>query len=291
MYTWVGHQANQIESDRAMDTATKYVEAQAEVDGRPSDSPVVLVRAGAEPLPFTVHFVGWSDTAARAFEDPYEKRKRILAGQSAKTKAGGSAAPQAALKKTGTGLVPDAAEAAPMTDDSLAEQVVDSAIRKSFGGDETPADPAPAPTAAAGAAPSPPTVAKPVKSFVPTGLPEQVAPSQLPPPKKPVVEALNLGAIVKGEGGGGVDSARRRALAAGKAAASLGEVDFADPDTERFDYEEIKTNRTARTLNPVCRELYLGEEDFAKVFGMPKEEFYALKLWKQRELKKKAGLF
>jgi hypothetical protein len=32
-------------------------------------------------------------------------------------------------------------------------------------------------------------------------------------------------------------------------------------------------------------------EDFAKVFGMPKEEFYALKLWKQRELKKKAGLF
>eukprot|EP00966_Prymnesium_polylepis_P255144 5894737-Prymnesium_polylepis.2 len=90
-----------------------------------------------------------------------------------------------------------------------------------------------------------------------------------------------------------MDSARRRALAAGKTVEAMGgeAVDFADPGTERFSLEEITTNRTHRPLNPVCRELYLNEEDFKRVFGMEKELFYSMKLWRQRELKKKMGLF
>ena len=98
VYSWVGKQANEMERGRAMDTAAKYVEAQAAVDGRSVDSAVLLVKAGAEPLPFTVHFVGWSDAVARVFEDPYEKRKRILQGTLGDMQ---QAAPARSLKNTG----------------------------------------------------------------------------------------------------------------------------------------------------------------------------------------------
>ena len=44
-------------------------------------------------------------------------------------------------------------------------------------------------------------------------------------------------------------------------------------------------------LNPTCLEMYLADSEFEEVFGMTKDAFYALRQWKQRELKKKHGLF
>ena len=64
---------------------------------------------------------------------------------------------------------------------------------------------------------------------------------------------------------------------------------FADPQTKRFSYEHIATSRDA--LNPVCKELYLTEEDFKRILGIEKVAFYSMPLWKQRELKKRVGLF
>ena len=44
-------------------------------------------------------------------------------------------------------------------------------------------------------------------------------------------------------------------------------------------------------LNPTCLEMYLSDADFERVMGMDKEDFYKLKQWKQRDLKKRVGLF
>ena len=44
-------------------------------------------------------------------------------------------------------------------------------------------------------------------------------------------------------------------------------------------------------LNPTCLEMYLSDADFERVMGLGKEAFYQLKQWKQRNLKKRAGLF
>ena len=89
----------------------------------------------------------------------------------------------------------------------------------------------------------------------------------------------------------GLDSARRRAAAAAAAGNSLsgGAAAFDDPQTHRYSYEHITSARDS--LNPVCKELYLAEEDFQHIFGMDKMSFYSMKLWKQRELKKRVGLF
>ena len=48
---------------------------------------------------------------------------------------------------------------------------------------------------------------------------------------------------------------------------------------------------TGPALNPMCLEMYLSDSDFVENFEMPKEEFYFLKQWQQRALKKKAGIF
>jgi len=45
------------------------------------------------------------------------------------------------------------------------------------------------------------------------------------------------------------------------------------------------------TLNPACLEMYLSDEDFQAALGMPKAQFYKLKQWKQREMKKRVALF
>jgi len=301
VYVWVGNQANDTEKGRAMETATKYVEAQSAVDGRAADSPAVLVKAGSEPAPFTIHFVGWSDTNARVFEDPYEKRKRLLSGSSAPAPA----APKVALKKTG--MLPGEE---PLSDSAMAERVatnaVQSAMRKAGlpveESDKLDADkPASGSVAAAaaaykGASPPPatkfgnPTSRSPVKSFVPS-MPDAAG---LPAPKKPSppsVEPLDMSQI--GPSDGGAASARRRALAAKATAAAVGMniEEFANPETDRFTFEDIKTQRTARSLNPICRELYLADDEFFAIFGMTKKEFYDMKLWRQRELKKQKGLF
>ena len=109
---------------------------------------------------------------------------------------------------------------------------------------------------------------------------------------------------------GVLDSARRRAIAANRSAKAAGMEDvYEDPKTARYTYREITTARAmevvtadgtrtlseggagALKLNPVCRELYLNDDEFNKLFGMSKQDFYQLKLWRQRELKRSFGLF
>lgn len=56
---------------------------------RDEETPIITVNAGAEPDMFTACFAGWDDTAASAFEDPYEKRMRALKEKSDSDGGGG----------------------------------------------------------------------------------------------------------------------------------------------------------------------------------------------------------
>ena len=57
------------------------------------------------------------------------------------------------------------------------------------------------------------------------------------------------------------------------------------PCCARYAYEEVTTARS--NLNPMCKELYLFDDDFSAIFGMDKKAFYSMPLWKQRDLKKR----
>ena len=65
---------------------------------------------------------------------------------------------------------------------------------------------------------------------------------------------------------------------------------FLDSDKFKFGAKYLKT-ACGNNIDPKNKELYLDEVDFKEVFGMPIERFKGLRLWKQKELKRKFGLF
>lgn len=78
IYVWVGSGASDTEKRMAAETAAAYVEAQGYSDG----TPIVTVKSGDEPMLFTSHFLGWDQSKARTFVDPYEaKLAAALAAQ------------------------------------------------------------------------------------------------------------------------------------------------------------------------------------------------------------------
>ena len=63
-----------------------------------------------------------------------------------------------------------------------------------------------------------------------------------------------------------------------------------DPDECKFTYEDLKAHRIS-DLNANCMEAYLNDEEFCRYCGMEREAFYKLAQWKQRDIRKRLGLF
>lgn len=283
VYVWVGAENdNEREARLSMETAAAFIEQQAKLDQRPTGQAPILVKAGSEPLDFTKEFVGWTNTNAKKWEDPYERRLREASEkreqqleEAAETVADEPAAP--------TG--------GPPTSLLGGDKKADAGWGQ---GDET--------------ADTRPAASIPVKNIVKLtlerngGKPPPVAAlrngeiilrntKQVPiPGGKTVIPKLALGQIPKIHEASSLDSARRRANAAAKAAG--GESDaYADPQTERFSLTQIQEGSSSKPLNPVCKELYLLDAEFITTFGMDKEQFWKQPFWKQRDAKRRLKLF
>lgn len=72
VFVWIGRDSNQKEKDMSLQAALDYIKNAP--DGRSADTPVFRVQAGAEPPNFTCHFLGWNDSKALDFSDPYLKK-------------------------------------------------------------------------------------------------------------------------------------------------------------------------------------------------------------------------
>jgi len=99
VYLWIGTGATENEKSSAQQLAERYIAAASAADGRSADTPVVLVRAGAEPPMFTCHFIGWDATKRAAFVDPAAARQSSLAEEAAKELQRREAAAAAASAK------------------------------------------------------------------------------------------------------------------------------------------------------------------------------------------------
>ena len=67
-------------------------------------------------------------------------------------------------------------------------------------------------------------------------------------------------------------------------------MQFLDPSTTKYDIQILQTSFPIG-VKPDQKEAYLSKEQFEETFEMTIEEFYALKQWRQKELKKKKKLF
>ena len=99
VFLWVGNGATENEKASSQELAERYIAAAAAADGRSPDTPVLAVRAGAEPPMFKCHFIGWDDAKAAAFVDPALQRQNSLAEAAAKAQADKEAAAAAASAK------------------------------------------------------------------------------------------------------------------------------------------------------------------------------------------------
>lgn len=265
-YVWVGaNNVNEREMTQALEIAKAFIRAQGEHDGRPVDIDPQLVSAGAEPREFTAEFVGWSKANASDFEDPYEKRVRLAREQ--------------LLREEQESLDTADDESAASTADSNSTKQASDLLRSSV------------PIANVlkkwkernGCKPPPVTALR--NDLV------LLRENAVPIPGATKVPKLDISLLGKSEihEASTLDSARRRASAAAKAAGS-DSAEYADPTTERFDIDEIKGGTTARPINPMCKELYVHDEQFRRVFGMDKDTFWKQPFWKQRDAKRNAGV-
>jgi hypothetical protein len=285
-YVWVGREnENQREIDLALETADQFVQQQAKLDQRRTEKPI-LVRADSEPHEFTKEFVGWSATHSQAWEDPYEKKLR-LQREAREREVEEMADTADADAHEGEGGAHDDAATTP--------QRGAKADARWEGGLSAPVTPASIPvknivrlTSERNGGKPPPVSALLNGNIILRNARQVAIPGAKPPPAVP---ALQLGKIPKIHEASSLDSARRRANAAVKAAAGeAGAEEFANPETERFHLDEIQKGSTPR-LNPVCKELYLIDSEFTSTFGMEKDLFWKQPFWKQRDAKRKAGLF
>jgi serine/threonine-protein phosphatase 2B catalytic subunit len=77
-----------------------------------------------------------------------------------------------------------------------------------------------------------------------------------------------------------------------KAKAEEAAAPSAPTNTEEvIPYEKLKTRAIGPTVQIDKLEAYLSDEEFVKVFGLNKTDFYKLPKWKQRDKKKAANLF
>jgi hypothetical protein len=66
---------------------------------------------------------------------------------------------------------------------------------------------------------------------------------------------------------------------------------FSDPSTSpSLSYDELKGTFPA-TVDPTKKELYLSDDEFARLFGVSKDTFIAQPAWKRNQKKKDLGLF
>jgi len=68
-------------------------------------------------------------------------------------------------------------------------------------------------------------------------------------------------------------------------------LEYADPATQKYPYEELKTGRHSADVDPAQKERYLSDEEFEVVFGMGPADFGRLPKWKQQNLKKAKEMF
>lgn len=251
VYLWVGKNCREKERTMGLETAEEYVKRQALLDGRPPCGlKPIVIEDGQEPTAFTAHFVGWSKQQVDTFEDPYEKRRKMLDQQEREK------------------VQEAAAESIPASThmDLLKELIKKTQERANQGGG------------------APPVAA--------IGNGDMVVPQASA--RTPSIPKLSLGNVAQASS---LDSARRRANAAMAADSSLsGSADgkkYLDPQSSHFTLDEIKLGAEGKAadINPLCKELYLLDAEFTKLFGMDKDAFWKQPHWKQREAKRKSGLF
>lgn len=277
VFAWVGNEANETEKRGVMDLCAEYIKS-----GSREGTPIIQVSAGSEPANFTCHFLGWDNSKAKVFEDPYEAKLKAMKSKPASEapatpgSASGASPFGAVLRKTPSSFVgtPQSQSTANDTASPFGTKLKRASITPN-------ASPALNQSNESG---SPFGTVK-LRS---TGVKEQLIKQSTPEPEN--VPGRRQTPEVKATAAPAAAAAPAPVTAAADADVAR---DFKDPETTKFSYAELKAREATveAHVDPVRRPLYLSDAEMKEVMGCTKSEYLAMKLWKQNELRKKVGLF
>lgn len=255
VFIWIGSNATEEEKRESQVAAKKYIDAAN--DGRSSsDTPIIQVSSGNEPIMFTNQFHGWDYNLAEKnrFADPYAAKLKQIEESKKVQEPVVDNTRRSSLKHVDVPISQSPAKEQPVA--STSPYNIGGLRRVSLGGaDGPPSTPPPAPTSAKAIIPPVPSAAsKPTKWTVP------VAPS--------VISASMV-----------------------KVAAETVSVSFKAPGDGGFiSYESLKGTFPS-SVDPAKKEEYLSDADFNKLFGTTKDAFNTQPKWKKDKKKKELGLF
>jgi len=284
IYVWVGQHTSPDNKGHTLDIAKNYIERAAGFDGISLETPVFIVPEGHEPVFFTAFF-SWDPSKVNVNGDSYARKvaglqgrpvpqeltkRRLTPSASAGSKDVSTqrAAAMAALSSqlTSEGMLPKAAQGLLQRQNSSSAPVSPRFQR---------------PHAANTTASSQRAAAMAALSSVLTGT--------KPGPPVSNLEGLSdwvagLSPFGKADGAGETESTSSKSEDGG---------DEKEEISEFYSYDRLKASSTdpAPKINLKRREAYLSPEDFQKLFGVSKSQFYEMPKWKQDQRKRTLALF
>ncbi|XP_024360709.1 villin-2 isoform X1 [Physcomitrium patens] len=279
LYEWVGQHASSEEKEHSLDVGKKYIERAARLDGMLPDTPIFIITEGNEPTFFT-SFFSWDTSKVNVNGDAYAQKiadiqarqapqetlqRRLTPSASAGTKSESTqrAAAMAALSSqlTSEGKLSKAAQTI-ITQNSASAPVSPKVHRPSAANSQR---------AAAMAALSFMFGSKPAPASTVSVDADWVAGSS---------------PFTKAEATGDTDS-----VTSSKTSEDGG--DAGEEIAEFYSYDRLKSTSTnpPPKINIKRKEAYLSPEDFEKLFGMSRTQFYEMPKWKQDQRKRQLLLF
>lgn len=259
VFVWIGNGANKEEKEHAPQIAQDYIDAAT--DGRDPDTPIVIVKAGAEPLLFTCQFVGW-DGEKEEFVDFYEEmqKQRHPSGNYVNGRVGNA---------RGSDLAQGSARFASQASQRAASQKASVRVSQDRNSKLQSAR-----ASQQGSLLACCLCRDPAKRPSSAGPPK-------PMPKHTVWKQHMRNHGADSAAAPGKNMTRKMKLGA----------EFADPNITQYSFEELKGANFPDGVDPTHKEQYLTDDVFQSLFGMSKADFNAQPLWKRKKQKKEHQLF
>jgi len=277
-YEWIGQNASADQKEHALEIAKKYAERVARLDARLPETPIFLFTEGNEPTFFT-GFFKWDSNKVNVNGDAYARKIAGLQGRPPpQEKSQRRLTPSSSVGAKDTSTQRAAAMAAlssQLTSEGKLSKVVQTVVNQNSSS-SAPVSPriqrpstANSQRAAAMAALSFMLGTKPGPTSAISGDEDWVAGSA---------------PLTKVEATGDTESTSSKSEDGG---------DEGEEITEFFSYDRLKSKSTdpAPKINIKRKEAYLSPEDFEKLFGIPKSQFYEMPKWKQDQRKRNLQLF
>ncbi|XP_024402888.1 villin-3 isoform X1 [Physcomitrium patens] len=280
IYEWIGHNTSTDNKEHSLSIAKRFLERAEKLDGAQPDTPIFILAEGYEPIFFT-SFFSWDSSKVNVNGDAYSRKLAGLQGRRIPSEK-----PQRHLTSSSSVGAKDestqraaamAALSSQLTKEGKFSKVVQNIINQNN----------------SASAPVSPRFHRPSTANSQRAAAMAALSLMFGTKKAGLASSVSVDSdwiagsspFTKMEASGDTESVTSSKSEDGG--------DEGEEITEFFSYDRLKASPTDPDLkiNVKRKEAYLSPEDFEKLFGMPRSQFYELPKWKQDQRKRNLQLF